>query len=170
MGQIWFWKESELPGLVSIHSSRSRLCQDVLVCRCERNHNEEANWRTGTAQLSFLFRGVFLSHGCEGNIGMHDTKQTIPHRLLKLTAQSLYPFLTVVWRSVCWLPKLLFSNTVIMGIVGKLKHSSAAHPGSTCLTDDRRDAAPLIWRQAERVGVVQPGEDSRETLEQASGT
>lgn len=57
-----------------------------------------------------------------------------------------------------------------MGIVGKLKHSSAARPGSTCLTDDRRDAAPLIGRQAERVGVVQPGEDSRETLEQASGT
>lgn len=57
-----------------------------------------------------------------------------------------------------------------MGTVEKLKCNRTACPLSTCFTDGQRDEAPLIRRQAERVGVAQPREDSRETLEQPSGT
>ena len=70
----------------------------MLVCRSERNHGQEVNERAGTTQLRFLFGGKFSGVMAikETFVHLHSTKQTIPHKLLKLIAEGLYPFLTVV--------------------------------------------------------------------------
>lgn len=78
-------------------------------------------------------------------VHMHDTKQTIySTQTVEIKCPKFVSISNCYVKSVFWLPKLLFSNTIIMGTAEKLKCNRTARPLSTCFTDGHRDEAPLI--------------------------
>lgn len=76
-------------------------------------------------------------------VHMHDTKQTTHSTQSVKIKCPKFVFISNCYVKI-WLPKLLFSYTVIMGIEEKLKCCRRACPVPTCFTDDHRDGAPLI--------------------------